>query len=67
MFDNTLTKETINNIRTMEDLVGVAFSYTKDLKDNKELLDLFLQRKDLILGNVDTVEKLGVINALYNI
>lgn len=67
LFDNALTKETINNIRTMEDLVGVAFSYTKDLKDNKELLDLFLQRKDLILGNIDTVEKLGVINALYNI
>lgn len=67
LFDNALTKETINNIRNMEDLVGVAFSYTKDLKDNKELLDLFLQRKDFILGNVDTVEKLGVINALYNI
>lgn len=67
LFWNTLTKETIENINNMEDLVSVAFSFTKWLKDNKELRDLFLQKKDLILWQIDSVEKLGVVDALYNI
>lgn len=67
VFGNELTEEVIQNMKNMEDLVNVAFSYTKWLKDNPGLLKLFLEKKDLIIGSVDSIEKLWVVNALYNI
>ena len=67
LFWNELTREVIEGIKSMDDLVSVAFSFTKWLKDNKELRDLFLEKKDLVVWQIDSVEKLWVVNALYNI
>ena len=67
LFGNELTQQTIDSISSLEDLVSVAFSYTSDLKKNDELLKSFLKKKEMLVWDIDTEEKLWVVSALNNI
>ena len=52
-----LTKEVIQNVSNMEELISIAFSFWKELKDSDKLLDLFLEKKKEILATNDSTTK----------